>query len=373
VPSFKPKGLWEAKPHTQAKIEIIRQYLVRWFQILGRSGLGSRLVYIDGFAGPGKYKDGLQGSPIAALEAAKAAILQAGAALKAKEFCFLFVEKEPEFAEHLRSLITEQQWPPEIKWEVQQGTFDEQVGSVLEDLKTQRQSLAPTFAFIDPFGATGLPFRIVAEILSYPSCEVLLNLDSDGIGRLVTAQALEKNQSHLDEIFGDKSWQSELNPNLPMAQLSARVLALYKKKLRSLPKVRYVFAFAMNSRDGLLNYHLVFASQNPKGLEKMKEAMRAVDQSGAYSFSDDTVGQTLLPFNYAAPELWAMRMHQAMVGRPHAYDEFHDFALNETPFLNPKAMLECLKKLGKVEVQWLGEPPRSGFPAKKIKAILLNP
>jgi len=65
-----------------------------------------------------------------------------------------------------------------------------------------------------------------------------------------------------------------------MAQLSARVLALYKKKLRSLPKVRYVFAFAMNSRDGLLNYHLVFASQNPKGLEKMKEAMRAVDQSG---------------------------------------------------------------------------------------------
>jgi len=76
---------------------------------------------------------------------------------------------------------------------------------VLAELKRQGQRLAPTFALIDPFGATGLPFSVVAEILSYPRCEVLLNLDSDGIGRLITAQQFEKNQQNLNALFGDTS------------------------------------------------------------------------------------------------------------------------------------------------------------------------
>jgi hypothetical protein len=84
-----------------------------------------------------------------------------------------------------------------------------------------------------------------------------------------------------------------------MPQLSAQILALYKKRLRCIAP--YVFAFAMNSREGQLNYHLVFASQHYLGLEKMKEAMKAVDQSGTYSFSDDPVGQELLVFDFDVP------------------------------------------------------------------------
>ena len=65
-----------------------------------------------------------------------------------------------------------------------------------------------------------------------------------------------------------------------MPRLTGQVLDFYKRRLRTPPKVRYVFAFTMNSRHGQLNYHLVFASQHPRGLEKMKEAMRQVDRSG---------------------------------------------------------------------------------------------
>jgi three-Cys-motif partner protein len=55
MPSFKPTDLWDAEPHTLAKIEIVRRYLFLWFSILSKKS--NRLVYIDGFAGPGGYKN----------------------------------------------------------------------------------------------------------------------------------------------------------------------------------------------------------------------------------------------------------------------------------------------------------------------------
>jgi three-Cys-motif partner protein len=370
MPSFNPKSLWEARPHTLAKIEIVRRYLYLWFSILGTSrARGSRLVYIDGFAGPGKYSNSDQSSPVAALQAAKAAIEQ-NAKLRAVEFVFMFVEKREDFVENLRLTVSAGSWPENIKLNIEQGSFEEKVGDVLNDLKRQGKALPPTFALIDPFGATGLPFRVVAEILSHQSCEVLLNLDSDGIGRLITAQAFERNQQNLDILFGDRSWQ-QLDPALPMAKLSGAVLGLYKQKLRSLPKVRYVFPFAMNTRHDQINYHLVFASQHRLGLEKMKEAMKKVDQTGTYSFSDDTVAQELLKFNFSAPEEWCAKMQRDLGGVWHPYTIYHDYALNETPFVNPKAMLEQLKNAGKVEVKWVEKPAARGFPEEKIRSILI--
>lgn len=369
MPSINPRTLWEAKPHTLAKIEIVRRYLYLWFSILGANPANKRLVYIDGFAGPGQYTNSEQSSPLAALQSAKAAIERPGARLDKVEFSFLFVEKRRDFADNLRAVVSATLWPSQIAWRVGEGTFEEKVGAILEHLRRKDQGLAPTFAFIDPFGATGLPFGVVAEILSYPKCEVLLNLDSDGIGRLITAQQFEKNQANLDSLFGDGSWR-QLDPSAPMARLSAEVLALYKKRLRSLPQVRYVFAFAMNSREGQLNYHLVFASQHPLGLEKMKEAMKAVDKSGSYSFSDDTIGQRLL-FDFNAPADWARKMQFALGGSPRRYSEFHDYALNETPFMNPKAMLKHFQCAGQLEVIWRGQPARTGFPEEKIQSILI--
>ncbi|HEY4273399.1 MAG TPA: three-Cys-motif partner protein TcmP [Candidatus Udaeobacter sp.] len=369
MPSINPRTLWEAKQHTLAKIEIVRRYLYLWFSILGANPANKRLVYIDGFSGPGGYTNSEHSSPLAALQSAKAAIERPGAKLNNVEFSFLFIEKKREFVENLCKVVSANSWPSQLKWHAEQGSFEEKVGGILRDLQRKGQSLAPTFAFIDPFGATGLPFSVVAEILSHRKCEVLLNLDSDGIGRLITAQQFEKNQKNLDSLFGDQSWK-QLDPSAPMARLSASVLALYKKRLRSLRQVRYVFAFAMNSREGQLNYHLVFGSQHPLGLEKMKEAMKAVDKSGSYSFSDDTVGQELL-FDFNAPADWATKMQLALGGSPRPYSEFHDYALNETPFINPKAMFKHLKDIGKLRIQWRGQPAKTGFPEEKIASILI--
>lgn len=369
MPSFKPTDLWNAEPHTLAKIEIVRRYLYLWFFILGSKN--NRLVYIDGFAGPGGYKNSNESSPIAALTAARMALERLGPINTRREWFFYFIERDTAFAANLASVIAETPWPKEFNCDVQNGTFHQKLKNVLETMKKFPSGIPPTFAFIDPFGATGVPFSHVVEVLKYRSCEVLINLDSDGIGRLVAAaQAIEKNREHLDVIFGDSSWRERLNSNTSMSTLCAEVLALYKSRLRSIPNVNYCFSFAMKTTREALNYHLVFASQHPLGLRKMKEAMKAVDQSGSYSFSDDAVGQT--HFSFTEPGEPALRMLHSLHGRWRPWKDFDDFALNESPFGNPKSMLMVLKSQGKVEVQWVGPSSTRGFPEDRIKLIKLN-
>jgi len=102
--SFKPTELWEASPHTLAKLEIVGRYLDVWFMILGSNPKNRRLVYIDGFAGPGRYTNTDKSSPIVALRAAQAAAGRTGAMGNITEYSFLFVEKKADFAKNLREV-----------------------------------------------------------------------------------------------------------------------------------------------------------------------------------------------------------------------------------------------------------------------------
>jgi hypothetical protein len=97
-----------------------------------------------------------------------------------------------------------------------------------------------------------------------------------------------------------------------------------------------------------------------------------VDKSGLYTFSDATAGQSELPFDFKQPADFARRMRAFLGGTPRPYGEFNDYALNETPFRNPKSMLEHLKQEGVVEVRWKGAPARRGFPVDKIQSILVR-
>lgn len=70
--------VWRIEAHTNAKHRILRGYLDAWLPIM--SANNGRLVYIDGFAGPGVYADGEPGSPIIALKSYRALLLSHGEA-----------------------------------------------------------------------------------------------------------------------------------------------------------------------------------------------------------------------------------------------------------------------------------------------------
>lgn len=150
-------------------------------------------------------------------------------------------------------------------------------------------------------------------------------------------------ERHLNEIFGDESWKAIPTTTTPFNSLCRKVLALYKSRIRSLPSVHYVFSFEMSKSQTGLDYFLVFASQHPLGLEKMKEAMGRMDQTGEYRFSDAHVGRPML-FRFDRPEDFAPKLLQHFVGQEATYAEVRDYALNETPFPNPKSMLRLLER-----------------------------
>lgn len=359
--STKRTSIWSAEPHTIAKIAMLQKYLFQWFSILGISPYfqGKDLWYVDGFAGPGEYVNHPFGSPNAALAAAAAAFETAGPRWVAGDVRCFFIEETKPIYEHLIQKLDQQKPHPRVHYGTHYGTFVEGLAALRSSEPNPFLSDLPLFGFIDPFGATNMPFAAVREFLSRPSCEVLVNLDSDGASRINSAGESAAHVRHLDALFGDRSWEGDLAGARDQADAARRILHLYKKKLRSIANIKYAFSFEMRKRSHALDYHLVFATGHPRGLEKMKEVMRSIDKTGSYCFSDAHVGQANL-FTFDDPKQSAELMAKHFALSVRTYQEVEAYALNESPFTNPRAMLSALESKGRISVDCGDSKRRKG-------------
>jgi three-Cys-motif partner protein len=345
--------IWEAEPHTVAKVEVLRAYLVAYFQILGTSKPGQTLLYVDGFAGPDEYRNHPHGSPSAALLAAQEAMRNSQDRWKAGKLHCAFIESDTKRFENMVRKIEPFRAQGGVEIHTYNTDFVTGLAKLRNDVPAPFSKAHPLFVFIDPFGATGAPFDTIKDILSSDCSEILINLDADGIGRIFRAKASANHDALLTTIYGDRSWTTELDDSQDFPVLCRKALHLYTEKLKTIPGVRYVFAFEMQSTSGTLNYFLVFASKHPLGLVKMKEAMKRIDQDGSYCFADANVSQPSL-FRFDDPEQYAPRLHKNFEGRNvncEAFDnEIADYALNQTPFRNAKSMLATLEKQNLIRV-----------------------
>ena len=363
MPVKKHGIVWEADPHTLAKITLLRGYLNAYFPILGRSRPGQTILYVDGFAGPGEYTNSSEGSPVAALTAISNAIAGAASGWKAASVCCAFIEADHERFLRLSDRVASIPVPATVRSIVREMTFVEGIAELRRLVPRPFISDEPLFVFIDPFGSTQVPFGTVNGILCSPCSEVLINLDADGIGRIYTANNPNRDEQ-LTSIFGDESWRSALtSPDFGV--LCRQVLELYRRKLRAIPNVKYTFSYEMRGRHDTLNYHLVFASQNPLGLEKMKEAMKKIDQNGGYCFSDGAIGMPTL-FRYDQPKDFSDKLHASFVGQTVAHAAVRDYTLNETPFVSPTQMLKLLDEQGLIEVNRI---KGSGFSEEHVQTV----
>lgn len=342
--------LWDAPQHTLAKISILQAYLSRWFVIFGRSKSRQNLWYIDGFAGPGEYTNSPTGSPVAAITSASEALQNVGNQWMAGDIHCVFIEENVERFTHLKNKLAATDTPKQLHLHFFNSTFVDGLSALRKQEHNPFSPSSPLFAFVDPFGATGIPFSDIKDLLSRESSEVLINFDSDGIGRIFLAEDAANHEEILNEIFGDDSWKIELAKHRVSHELYRGVLALYKQKLLALPKISYVFAFEMRSAKNTIDYHLVFASQHHLGLEKMKEAMKTIAKNGDYCFSDAHINQSVM-FRFDDPPAYSPQLFEKFRGRVVTYAELNDYTLNETPFINPKSMLKDLERKGMIQVR----------------------
>lgn len=329
------KTLWKKDPHTQAKHDILRNYLNAWFPIMAR--YNTRIIYLDAFSGPGLHADGELGSPIIALQTAHEHIL--ADQFKA-ELVFIFIEKRRDRAEHLEGLVhsTFPALPKNFKYEVVTGTFCETFAECLDDLESKGSMLAPTFAFIDPFGFSGIPLSLISRMMKYSKCEVLVTFMTGFINRFH-----EKNQERsLDELFATERWR-EVREIKDSETRRAFILDLYTQQLKDVAGAKYVLTFEMVNKFGQPEYHLVYGTTNIKGIEVMKDAMYSVDRRMNYRFSDrERRGQTYL-LDYSDEVHWsrdaARMVFERFRGRAASVEEIKSFILLDTPFVFKKKLI----------------------------------
>ena len=266
--------LWERDEQTEGKHLILKHYLDGWFPILGR--WNGRLLFIDGFAGPGEYEDGGPGSPQVALDCIRRH--KRGNGLQGVELVCIFIEADERRARHLEQLLAQQPQIPDTTAHVLQGTFDDHVNAILDRIDQQNEQLAPSFVVIDPFGAKGSPISLVERILGNPKSECMISFMYEPIRRFHRQPELER---HLDELFGTKEWQR----CLAMEESDAKKRFLHDLFARQLKEhgASHVIPFEMWKGNRHV-YTIYFASGSPKGCNLMKQVIWKVEPSGSYAF-----------------------------------------------------------------------------------------
>lgn len=331
---------WEIDPHTRAKHEILRRYLGAWFPILSRHH--GRIVYIDGFSGPGRYKGGEPGSPLVALTTA----LHSRKTSKGK-LVFLFIDERPDRIAQLEQELAVFSLPSHFSAKAETGVFHERLASILDDLEAQSLQIAPTFAFIDPFGFKGIPFNLVERLLEHPGTEIFITFMVDSINRFIE-HPNDQVVQHIIDAFGTSEVLDVARG--PGDRVEA-LRMLYQRQLEQVAKfVRY---FEMRDAKNRTIYYLFFATNHHLGHVKMKEAFWKVDSERGFQFSDATNPNQLVMFEVDPSPTLAETLLQTYVFQTTSVGQVQRFIEEQTPFLakHMHSALKLLENNGQITVQ----------------------
>ena len=345
--------IWKAEPHTLAKHGILRTYLEAWVAILSNSPFGTELLFVDGFAGPGKYLNGEPGSPIVALNS----ILDHKQTLP-KNVRLRFIELDQERHAHLVARLAQENArmatsqlvivDPAIL-----GDCEEEIRKLIAQRKQNRQGLGPALFFLDQFGYSQVPMSLVRAIMAEPQCEVFSFLNFRRMNAYLGDQA---KWAGVTEAYGDESWK----PALQMSGYTRQefLINAYKNGIRKNAETNYVWSFAMFDSDGHLIHWLVFATNHWKGLLEMKRAMWKADQRGDYRFSDrvEGVGQQSF-FSTLGDDQLVNELAEKLAGQTLSESQVCDFVLTKTPFYNFKNQVNKLRTANRATPRKRGEWP----------------
>lgn len=276
--------LWPREAHTEGKHLVLENYLKAWFPILGMGNRNRRILFIDGFAGPGEYEDGAEGSPAVAMRV----LAEHPAEIKA-EVVFFFIERKPDRAHHLEYLVA--QWrlrlPTTAKVHVREGRFDASMTEVLDQLDEHGKRMAPALVMIDPFGVKGMPMAVIRRIMANPRCEVYVSFMWEPMNRFVSEKAFEVS---LDQLFGTSDWRRA--KELAGDERRNFLYALYRRQLKraGAKQVVHFHLFARNR----LKYSIFFGTRHTKGSDRMKKAIWRVAPFGDFSFRGGQQDQMVL-------------------------------------------------------------------------------
>lgn len=278
--------LWDFDPHTMAKHKILKRYIEAWAPILTQ-GSNGRIVYVDGFAGPGEdSKKQYPGSPLIAIDSINNHRLRSNFK---SEIVLWFIEERKDRANYLDSLI-KSKYPKlhkSITYEVENREFNKALSELLDRMEKDGKRLAPTFCFVDPFGWEDIDIDLLARLMKQEKAELFItfmagfiqrfiseNLHIPSLLKLFSSEQLNEAKTKSPEEKGEFLLKTFL------------VNLLERIKLATNGKEIYQVSFETRNNSNNLEYYLIYLTSHERGMEVMKEAMYSVSHTGEFRFSD---------------------------------------------------------------------------------------
>ncbi len=335
---------WPAEPHTIAKHGILRKYLGGWLPAISK--YHGRVLFIDGFSGPGEYVGGEEGSPIIALRTLLDHTYRDQMAKT--EFVFIFIDEQADRIDYLEQFALPRlgEMPKNVRVVCSAERFDAEMTEILDGLEEAGTKLAPAFAFVDPFGFSDTPMELIGRILGHPRSEVFVTVMLENVNRFLT-HPNEKIAKQYDGLFGDAGWRELIGIQ------SHRLDALgnyYGEKLNE--HAEFVWSFRMLDEKNIPIYDLFFATNHLDGLRKMKRAMWSIHPEGGRRFSDRHAGDVSLFADSLDTTPLRAAMLTRFAGRTVSMSELERWVLLETDYHDghiKKRTLAPLEKEGKIE------------------------
>ena len=257
---------------------------------------GGKIAYIDLYAGPGRYKDGAQSTPLLVLQTA----------IKhpqmSKMLTTYFNDANGDKASALQTEIDGLPGIEKLRYKpivTHKEITDDDAAAYFDETR-----LVPSFSFIDPFGYKGLSLKLLQGAIKDWGCDCVFFFNYNRINAGINNPSVKP---HMDALFGEKGTDAlrvrlpELSPELR----EAVILEELTNEIKSLGG-KYVLPFTFKNSEGTRTSHkLIFVSKHFKGYEIMKDVMAAESSTSdegvpslAFSPADES---TPLLFSLAQP------------------------------------------------------------------------
>lgn len=345
----------EPSENSRIKACIVSKYFWAWAKIVEKHS--QKIAYIDLFAGPGRYDDGVKSTPVLVLENALR-----DESLR-KKLVAVFNDAAAENANSLREAIGAVAGIEGLKYPpvVDNEAVGDDTAKALENM-----SLVPTLCFFDPFGYKGLSLRLINSVLKDWACECVFFFNFNRINMGMTNDRV---RHHMAALFGEDrvaAMQEELKKLTP----TDRELYLVEELTKALRKLggKYVLPFRFRNETGTRTSHyLVFVSKHPLGYGIMKGVMAGSSskvEQGVPSFeycAADERFPTLFELNRPLDALEGMLLEQ-FAGRTLSMKDIFEEHNIDRPYIakNYKDALAQLEQKGAIKTH----PPASGRPKR---------
>ena len=362
---FKEKRTW-----SYYKDALLERYLKIYFQKILTSKYNT--VYIDGFAGKGRFDDGTDGSPVIVSKIIQDAKLKTHGQGQIASY---FIEYK--YARELEKHIDPQC--------VVSGDYKVELPKIIDTLKNSN-----VFLYADPFGIKHLKFDVFSKLKSnnINSAEMLLNFNSFGFLR-EGCRLLKIKQTEITDVYdADEDIKDNVNSIDNMNCIAngeywIELLNDYKLKVCDMKEIetlfvekytmqlRKIFKFVVNipirtGENNIPKYRMIYGTNYIDGILLMSDIMFKCDkeiqlsnngnQHSLFDYMDrfNCIDDILhcLPHNFLGIKELCLKIYNE-IGVKYSHEEIQD-------------SLKQLEKRGQIVVRRTPSTTKTG---KKVKAL----